>query len=98
MREDGPASGLIYAALPCIFVASCETLLGLNKKLFYVLMSCEMWYSRSNICVYNFVRCFDDKCRMDVVFDRQAAIKFSGMSEKAYNRSFISMQNGIGVK
>ncbi|XP_016479084.1 origin of replication complex subunit 6-like [Nicotiana tabacum] len=36
--------------------------------------------------------------RMDMVFDRQAAIKLSGMSEKAYNRSFISMQNGIGVK
>ncbi|MCD9644275.1 Origin of replication complex subunit 6 [Datura stramonium] len=36
--------------------------------------------------------------RMDVVFDRQAAIKLSGMSEKAYNRSFTSMQNGIGVK
>ncbi|MCD7471144.1 Origin of replication complex subunit 6 [Datura stramonium] len=35
---------------------------------------------------------------MDVVFDRQAAIKLSGMSEKAYNRSFTSMQNGIGVK
>ncbi|KAG5604121.1 hypothetical protein H5410_025613 [Solanum commersonii] len=37
-------------------------------------------------------------CRMDVMFDRQAAIKLSGMSEKAYNRSFTSMQNGIGVK
>lgn len=48
--------------------------------------------------MYHFVRCFDDKCRMDMVFDRQAAIKLSGMSEKAYNRSFISMQNGIGVK
>ncbi|PHT33947.1 Origin of replication complex subunit 6 [Capsicum baccatum] len=36
--------------------------------------------------------------RMDVVFDRQAAIKLSGMSEKAYSRSFTSMQNGIGVK
>lgn len=36
--------------------------------------------------------------RMDVVFDRQAAIKLSGMSEKAYNRSFTSMKNGIGVK
>ncbi|KAG8366337.1 hypothetical protein BUALT_Bualt17G0069400 [Buddleja alternifolia] len=36
--------------------------------------------------------------RMEVIFDRQAAIKLSGMSEKAYNRSFNSMQNGIGVK
>ncbi|KAK6159968.1 hypothetical protein DH2020_003349 [Rehmannia glutinosa] len=36
--------------------------------------------------------------RMDVIFDRQAAIKLSGVSEKAYNRSFNSMQNGIGVK
>ncbi|EPS61965.1 hypothetical protein M569_12829, partial [Genlisea aurea] len=35
---------------------------------------------------------------MDIVFDRQAAIKLSGMSEKAYNRSFNSMQNGIGIK
>ncbi|KAL0421099.1 UNVERIFIED_CONTAM: Origin of replication complex subunit [Sesamum latifolium] len=36
--------------------------------------------------------------RMEVIFDRQTAIKLSGMSEKAYNRSFNSMQNGIGVK
>ncbi|GFP86190.1 origin of replication complex subunit 6 [Phtheirospermum japonicum] len=36
--------------------------------------------------------------RMEVIFDRQAAIKMSGVSEKAYNRSFNSMQNGIGVK
>ncbi|KAL2546844.1 Origin of replication complex subunit 6 [Forsythia ovata] len=36
--------------------------------------------------------------RMEVIFDRQAAIKLSGMSEKAYNRSFNSMQNSIGVK
>lgn len=32
------------------------------------------------------------------MFDRPSAIKLSGMSEKAYNRSFNSMQNGIGVK
>ncbi|KAL3511132.1 hypothetical protein ACH5RR_030533 [Cinchona calisaya] len=36
--------------------------------------------------------------RMDVIFDRQAAIKLSGMSDRAYIRSFNSMQNGIGVK
>lgn len=30
--------------------------------------------------------------------DRQSAIKLSGMSEKAYNRSFNAMQNGLGVK
>ncbi|XP_051146144.1 origin of replication complex subunit 6 [Andrographis paniculata] len=35
---------------------------------------------------------------MDVIFDRQVAIKLSGMSEKGYNRSFNSMQNGIGIK
>ncbi|KAL0364023.1 UNVERIFIED_CONTAM: Origin of replication complex subunit [Sesamum angustifolium] len=35
---------------------------------------------------------------MEVIFDRQTAIRLSGMSEKAYNRSFNSMQNGIGVK
>lgn len=35
---------------------------------------------------------------MDAMFDRQAAIRLSGMSEKAYIRSFNSMQNGIGVK
>ncbi|CAH9091897.1 unnamed protein product [Cuscuta europaea] len=35
---------------------------------------------------------------MGVIFDRQAAIKLSGMTEKAYNRSFNSLQNGIGVK
>lgn len=55
-----------------------------------------MW-GMSNICLW-FVICSGDKCRMDMVFDRQAAIKLSGMSEKAYNRSFTSMQNGIGVK
>ncbi|XP_030550708.1 origin of replication complex subunit 6 [Rhodamnia argentea] len=36
--------------------------------------------------------------RLQVMFDRQAAVKQSGMSEKAYNRSFISMQNGLGLK
>ncbi|KAG6484219.1 hypothetical protein ZIOFF_061014 [Zingiber officinale] len=36
--------------------------------------------------------------RFDVVFDRQAAIKMSGMSEKAYMRSLNSMQNGIGFR
>ncbi|KAL8533844.1 hypothetical protein ACS0TY_010026 [Phlomoides rotata] len=36
--------------------------------------------------------------RMEVMFDRQLAIKLSGVSEKAYNRSFNSMQNGLGVK
>ncbi|KAL4574208.1 hypothetical protein LXL04_021034 [Taraxacum kok-saghyz] len=33
-----------------------------------------------------------------VLFDRHSAIKLSGMSEKAYIRSFNVMQNGIGVK
>ncbi|CAF2045638.1 BnaA09g29310D [Brassica napus] len=36
--------------------------------------------------------------RLQVIFDRQAAIKLSGMSEKAYTRSFNSLQNVIGVK
>ncbi|KAJ4711336.1 Origin recognition complex, subunit 6 [Melia azedarach] len=36
--------------------------------------------------------------RSDVIFDRQTAIKLSGMSEKAYTRSFNSLQNSIGVK
>ncbi|KAL3824128.1 hypothetical protein ACJIZ3_020157 [Penstemon smallii] len=36
--------------------------------------------------------------RMEVLFDRKLAIKLSGMSESAYNRSFNSMQNGIGIK
>ncbi|CAK7350191.1 unnamed protein product [Dovyalis caffra] len=33
-----------------------------------------------------------------VIFDRQAAIRLSGMSENAYNRSFNSLQNTLGVK
>lgn len=33
-----------------------------------------------------------------MVFDRQSAIKMSGMSEKAYMRSLNAMKNGIGVK
>lgn len=32
------------------------------------------------------------------MFDRQSAMRMSGMSEKAYMRSFNAMQNGIGVK
>ncbi|KAK9119292.1 hypothetical protein Scep_017385 [Stephania cephalantha] len=36
--------------------------------------------------------------RLQVMFDRQSAIKLSGMSEKGYIRSFNAMQNGIGVK
>ncbi|KAI3816689.1 hypothetical protein L1987_16392 [Smallanthus sonchifolius] len=35
---------------------------------------------------------------MQVLFDRQIAIRLSGMSEKAYIRSFNVMQNGIGIK
>ncbi|XVE53250.1 hypothetical protein DITRI_Ditri02bG0189000 [Diplodiscus trichospermus] len=34
----------------------------------------------------------------EVIFDRQKAIKLSGMSEKAYNRSFNSLQNGLNIK
>ncbi|XP_022734325.1 origin of replication complex subunit 6 isoform X1 [Durio zibethinus] len=34
----------------------------------------------------------------DVIFDRQKAIKLSGMSEKAYSRSFNSLQNGLNIK
>lgn len=36
--------------------------------------------------------------RLGVLFDRSNAIKLSGMSEKAYTRSFNSLQNGLGVK
>ncbi|KAG7598202.1 Origin recognition complex subunit 6 metazoa/plant [Arabidopsis suecica] len=36
--------------------------------------------------------------RLQIIFDRQAAIKLSGMSEKAYSRSFNSLQNVIGIK
>ncbi|XWS69725.1 hypothetical protein CRYUN_Cryun04dG0203800 [Craigia yunnanensis] len=34
----------------------------------------------------------------EVIFDRQKAIKLSGMSEKAYSRSFNSLQNGLNIK
>ncbi|GMI87376.1 ARABIDOPSIS THALIANA ORIGIN RECOGNITION COMPLEX PROTEIN 6, origin recognition complex protein 6 [Hibiscus trionum] len=34
----------------------------------------------------------------DVIFDRKKAVKLSGMSEKAYNRSFNSLQNGLNIK
>ncbi|XP_062111623.1 origin of replication complex subunit 6 [Humulus lupulus] len=36
--------------------------------------------------------------RLGVLFDRQCAIKLSGMSEKAYTRSYNLLQNGLGVK
>ncbi|XP_021299805.1 origin of replication complex subunit 6 [Herrania umbratica] len=34
----------------------------------------------------------------EVIFDRQKAIRLCGMSEKAYNRSFNSLQNGLNIK
>ncbi|XWS34084.1 hypothetical protein CRYUN_Cryun21dG0008800 [Craigia yunnanensis] len=34
----------------------------------------------------------------EVIFDRQKAIKLSGMSEKAYSRSFNSLQKGLNIK
>ncbi|XP_024018006.1 origin of replication complex subunit 6 [Morus notabilis] len=36
--------------------------------------------------------------RMGVLFDRSSATRLSGMSEKAYTRSYNSLQNGLGVK
>ncbi|XP_021741000.1 origin of replication complex subunit 6-like [Chenopodium quinoa] len=36
--------------------------------------------------------------KYEVIFDRQNAIKLSGMSEKAYTRSFNSLQNVLDVK
>ncbi|KAJ3685124.1 hypothetical protein LUZ61_014288 [Rhynchospora tenuis] len=36
--------------------------------------------------------------RFQVTFDRKSAIQMSGMSEKAYMRSFNAMQNSLGVK
>ncbi|PON67067.1 Origin recognition complex subunit [Trema orientale] len=36
--------------------------------------------------------------RLGVLFDRHCAIKLTGMSEKAYTRSYNSLQNGLGVK
>ena len=32
------------------------------------------------------------------MFDRSEAVQMSGMSEKAYIRSFNALQNGLGVK
>ncbi|KAJ0987410.1 hypothetical protein J5N97_005766 [Dioscorea zingiberensis] len=36
--------------------------------------------------------------RLQVLFDRQVAIRTSGLSEKAYIRSYNVLQNGLGVK
>ncbi|KAG2646982.1 hypothetical protein PVAP13_2KG540900 [Panicum virgatum] len=36
--------------------------------------------------------------RFQVIFDRAEAVRTSGMSEKAYIRSFNALQNGLGVK
>ncbi|CAN8239102.1 unnamed protein product [Cochlearia groenlandica] len=36
--------------------------------------------------------------KLQVIFNRQAAIKLSGLSEKAYSRSFNTLQNGVGFK
>ncbi|KAI4294971.1 hypothetical protein MLD38_040747 [Melastoma candidum] len=35
---------------------------------------------------------------LQVIFDRPAAVKLSGLSDKAYTRSFNLLQNGLGVK
>uniref|UniRef100_A0A6V7QSA9 Origin of replication complex subunit 6 n=1 Tax=Ananas comosus var. bracteatus TaxID=296719 RepID=A0A6V7QSA9_ANACO len=48
-----------------------------------------VWRSRPRGCL---------SCTSTVIFDRQSAIRLSGMSEKAYMRSFNAMQNGLGVK
>ncbi|KAF7059018.1 hypothetical protein CFC21_065972 [Triticum aestivum] len=36
--------------------------------------------------------------KFQVMFDRSEAVQMSGMSEKAYIRSFNALQNGLGVK
>ncbi|KAJ1423628.1 Origin recognition complex, subunit 6 [Sesbania bispinosa] len=36
--------------------------------------------------------------RLGVLFDRSSAVKLSGMSERAYIRSYNSLHNGLGVK
>ncbi|KAF7065672.1 hypothetical protein CFC21_071753 [Triticum aestivum] len=36
--------------------------------------------------------------KFQVIFDRSEAVRMSGMSEKAYIRSFNALQNGLGVK
>ncbi|TVU37739.1 hypothetical protein EJB05_11072, partial [Eragrostis curvula] len=36
--------------------------------------------------------------KFQVIFDRAEAVRMSGMSEKAYIRSFNALQNGLGVK
>lgn len=36
--------------------------------------------------------------RLGVLFDRSCAVKLSGMSERAYIRSYNSLHNGLGVK
>ncbi|KAI3696406.1 hypothetical protein L1987_79420 [Smallanthus sonchifolius] len=48
-----------------------------------------------SLLLFSYNRC---SVVMQVLFDRQLAIRLSGMSEKAYIRSFNVMQNGIGIK
>ncbi|XP_029127415.1 origin of replication complex subunit 6 isoform X2 [Cajanus cajan] len=36
--------------------------------------------------------------RLGVIFDRSSAVRLSGMSERAYIRSYNSLHNGLGVK
>uniref|UniRef100_A0A0R0L238 Origin recognition complex subunit 6 n=1 Tax=Glycine max TaxID=3847 RepID=A0A0R0L238_SOYBN len=36
--------------------------------------------------------------RLGVLFDRSSAVRLSGMSERAYIRSYNSLHNGLGVK
>lgn len=45
------------------------------------------------------VLCFElATTKLQIPFDRQKAIKLSGMSEKAYTRSLNAMQNALGVR
>ncbi|XP_047309032.1 origin of replication complex subunit 6-like isoform X2 [Impatiens glandulifera] len=63
---------------------------------------CDLHFNSSSIGVGEICKaiiCLEMAAsRFDVIFDRRRATKLSGMSDKAYTRSFNIMQNGLGVK
>lgn len=63
---------------------------------------CDVQFDSSIIGVGEFCKaiiCMEIAAtRLGILFDRQSAIRLSGMSERAYTRSFNSLQNSLGVK
>lgn len=85
--------GEVCKGIICLEIAASRYLLySMKPDFFFLLGFC--WFDER----FGSTDWFGGKSRMQVLFDRQNAIRLSGMSEKGYNRSFNALQNGLGVK